>query len=207
MQSDVSLEANRLSHNTTLQTHISNQCQPLSHTKPQILLNSLPIYTPNPHPQKMSETLTQKSRRRETAQFAITLVKVAIIKAWHSQYWRGGAFHSIKTISSNVDIDLERLEESDVINEAERAVFKDTRLRIGHVVAYMEGRPTELSSVEDLGWVRRLRSVFEGEFEDREGGKGSGVRGCRTIAKTVSEEKDDGDGFEIQKVYGGSRRP
>ena len=155
----------------------------------------------------MSETLTQKSRRREAAQLAITLVKVAIIKACHEQYWRGGAFHGIKTISSNVDIDLERLEESKLINEAERAVFKDTRLRISHVRAYMEGRPTDLSSVEDLGWVRRLKSVFENEIRDQEVGKSSAVQECGTVPKTTFEEKDDGDGFETQKVYGGSRRP
>ena len=81
----------------------------------------------------MEETLTQKSRRREAAQFAVTLVKVAIIKACHEQYWRGGAFHSIRTVSSNVDIDLERLEESKLINEAERAIFKETRSRELHM--------------------------------------------------------------------------
>ena len=103
----------------------------------------------------MEETFTQKSRRREAAQFAVTLVKVAILKACHEQYWRDGAFHSIKTVSSNVDIDLERLEESNLINEAKKAIFKDTRSRVAHRQAYTEGRPTHLSSVEDLGWVRK----------------------------------------------------
>ena len=155
----------------------------------------------------MEETLTQKSRRREAAQLAITLVKVAIIKACHEQYWRGGAFHSIKTMSSNVDIDLERLEESNLINEAERTIFKDTRSRIAHVQAYMEGRPTDLSSVEDLGWVRKLKSVFENEVQDQRMGKALGGRECGTLPETGCEEKDEGDGFETQKVYGGSRRP
>lgn len=110
-------------------------------------------------------------------------------------------------MSSNVDIDLERLEESNLINEAERAIFKDTRSRIAHVRAYMEGRPTELSSVEDLGWVRKLKSVFEGEFQDQEVGKSSAAQEGRTVLRTVSKAKDDSDGFETQKVYGGSRRP
>ena len=110
-------------------------------------------------------------------------------------------------MSSNVDIDLERLEESKLINEAERAIFKDTRARIAHVQAYMEGRPTDLSSVEDLGWVKKLKSVFENEVQDQEAGKSSATQNCRTALKTVSKEKNDGDGFETQKVYGGSRRP
>ncbi|KAM0802102.1 hypothetical protein BDR22DRAFT_971563 [Usnea florida] len=155
----------------------------------------------------MEETLTQKSRRREAAQLAVTLVKVAILKACHEQYWRGGAFHSIKTVASNVDIDLERLEESNLINEAERTIFKDTRSRVAHVQAYMEGRPTDLSSVEDLSWVRKLKRVFENEFQDQEMGKSLATQECRMVPETVTKEKDDGDGFETQKVYGGSRRP
>ena len=110
-------------------------------------------------------------------------------------------------MSSNVDIDLERLEESKLINEAERAIFKDTRSRIAHVLAYMEGRPTDLSSVEDLGWVRKLKSVFENEVQDQAVEKSSAVQKCKTAPETVTKEKDDGDGFETQKVYGGSRRP
>lgn len=81
-------------------------------------------------------------------------MKVAIITACHEQYWRGGAFYGIKSYSSNVDIDLEWLEESKKITEAEKAVFKETRSRVAHVLAYMDGRPTKLAIVDDLGWVK-----------------------------------------------------
>ena len=65
---------------------------------------------------------------------------------------------------------MERLEESNLINQAERTVFKDTRSRVAHVQAYIECRPTDLSSVEDLSWVRKLRSVFENDIRDQEVG-------------------------------------
>lgn len=156
----------------------------------------------------MEETLTQKSRRREGAQLAITMSKVAIIKVCHESYWENGAFSGIKYYSSDVDIDLERLEESTKINEAEKATFRDTRSKIVDVRAYLEGRPTDLSSVDDLGWVNKLKSVFENQVgEDQEEGEASAVQKGGNNTKPASSQQIDGDGFEIEKVYGGSGGP
>lgn len=157
----------------------------------------------------MEETLTQKSRRRGDGELYITMCKVAIIKACHLSYWKGGAFSGIKYYSSDVDIDLERLEESKRITEAERAVFRDTRSRIKDVRAYLEGRPvTDMSSLEDVGWVRRLQGVFEGQVgEGQEAKEASAIRKAETKMNPSSSEEDEGDGFKTQKVYGGSGGP
>ena len=159
----------------------------------------------------MEETLTQRSRRREAGQLAITMLKVAIIKACHQSYWRDGAFYNIKHHSSDVDIDLERLEESPRTTEAEKAVFRATRARVADVRAYLGGGrpPTDWASVDDsMGWVRRLQGVFE------EGGVGVGGEASSNAQKGGAEtkvaaaaaagEEDDGDGFETQRVYGGA---
>ena len=60
-----------------------------------------------------------------------------------------------------MNFDLERLEESTKTTEAYKAVFRNTRTKVADVRAYLEGRPTDLSSVDDLSWVKTLRSVFE----------------------------------------------
>ncbi len=75
----------------------------------------------------MTETLTQKSHRGDNARSAIAMVKVAIVKACHVNRWKGGRFESFKSYDSDVDIDLEWLGKSWAINEAERAIFHDTR--------------------------------------------------------------------------------
>lgn len=157
----------------------------------------------------MEETLTQRSRRREAGQLAITMLKVAIIKACHQGYWRDGAFYSIKHHSSDVDIDLERLEESSRTTEAEKAIFRATRAKVADVRAYLGGRPPkDWSSVDDLGWVRRLKGVFEGEVgEGREAGEASNAQKGGTKTKAAASVEDDGDGFETQRVYGGSGGP
>ena len=155
------------------------------------------------------ESLTQRSRRRENAHVAIALLKAAIIKACYENQWKGGAFRNIKTVSSDVDIDLERLEESPRTTEAEKVVFRETRSRIAHVRAYLEGRPTELSSVDDLGWVKRLKSVFESQTtQQQRAGEASVVEKGGLSTKQLScKENEDDDGFESQRVYGGSGGP
>ena len=141
----------------------------------------------------MEETLTQRSRRREAAHTAITMLKVAIMKACHENSWKNGAFGNLKYPSSDVDFDLERLEVYWRTTEAERAVFQDTRRKVADLRAYLDGRPTDLSSVDDVGWVQRLKNVFEGKIEhDQRAGEAS--------------TRED-DGFERQKVYGGSGGP
>ena len=164
----------------------------------------------------MEETLTQKSRRRENSDLAIAMVKAAIITACHAHYWRGGAFYQIRTVASDVDIDLERLEESSKVTEAERAIFRDTRSKIADVRAYMEGRPANLANVDDISWVRTLKSVFaepdEGakEAADAEKAKGGHVAkpaSSKKDHKDHKDPKDPNDGFERQKVYGGSSGP
>ena len=157
----------------------------------------------------MEETLTQKSHRGANGRLSITMCKVAIIKACHQNRWKGGWFSGIKTQSSDVDIDLERLEESKRITEAERAVFRDTRSRIRDVRAYLERRPVpDMSSLEDLGWVRRLQGVFEAQGgEGQEAVEASAAQKAGTKTESASSEEDDGDGFKTQKVYGGSGGP
>ena len=155
----------------------------------------------------MTETLTQKSQRREKAHSAIALLRVAIIKACHVNRWKGGRFESFKSPASDVDIDLEWLQKSRYINEAERAIFHDTRLKVADLQAYLEGRPTNLSNVDDIGWIKRLNSVFENQIgTDQKAGKVSTVQKGGTGTKPGSSEADK-DGFERQKVYGGSGGP
>ena len=151
------------------------------------------------------ETLTQKSRRRENSHVAIALLKAAIITACHENQWRNGAFWSIRSVSSDLDIDLERLEESPRTTEAEKVIIRETRSKVAHVRAYLEGRPTELSGVDDLAWVRRLKSVFESQSTVQQGVEkaSNGDKGGQRT-KPVSG-KDDG--FESQRVYGGSGGP
>ena len=164
------------------------------------------------------ETLTQKSRRRGNADLAIAMLKGAIITACHAHYWRDGAFQSIKTVSSDVDIDLERLEESKKTTQAEKAIFRDTRAKVADVRAYMEGRPTNLSSLDDLSWVKTLKSVFE--RQDQDAAEASTVEKAKPSAKPVSivergepskgkgsSNRGSNDGFERQKVYGGLGGP
>ena len=154
------------------------------------------------------ETLTQKSRRSENAHVAIALLKAAIITACHENQWRKGVFWSIRTVSSDLDKDLERLEESPRTTEAEKVIFRETRSRVAHVHAYLEGRPTELSSVDDLGWVKRLKSVFESQSTLQQGvEKTSNVDKGGQKTKSVSGKDDKDDGFERQRVYGGSGGP
>lgn len=151
------------------------------------------------------ETLTQKSHRRGNAHCAIAMLKVAIIKACHEKMWRGGTFSGIKYPSSDVDIDLERLEESVRSTPAEKAIYQDTRRRVAQVRAYLEGRPTDLSSVDDLGWVQTLKNVFESQTgQGKEAGKASTAQKGEPSAKPALMEKVDDDGFIRQKVYGGS---
>ena len=155
------------------------------------------------------ETLTQKSRRSENAHVAIAMLKAAIITACHEKQWRNGAFWSIRSVSSDLDDDLWRLEESPRTTEAEKAVFRETRSKVAHVRAYLEGRPTELSGVDDLDWVKRLKSVFESQSTIQQGGEKTSTLGKGgQLAEPVSgkDDKDD-DGFENQRVYGGSGGP
>ena len=154
------------------------------------------------------ESLTQKSRRRENAHVAIALLKAAIITACHENQWRKGVFWSIRSVSSALDSDLKRLEESPRTTEAEKAIFRETRLKVAHVYAYLEGRPTELSSVDDLDWVKRLKSVFENQSTLQQGVEKTSTvdkGGQRTKSGSGKDDKDDG--FERQKVYGGSGGP
>lgn len=156
------------------------------------------------------ESLTQKSHRSDSSHVALAMVKAAIIKACHENSWKGGAFSNIKTVSSDLDIDLERLEVYSRTTEAERAVFRDTRLKVADVRAYLEGRPSDLSSVDDLGWVKRLKSVFEGQTTLHQEAEVASTKekemgGPET--KPVSSEGDEHDGFERQKLYGGRAGP
>ena len=156
------------------------------------------------------ETLTQKSIRRGNADCAIAMLKTAIIKACHHNNWKNGAFFSLKRESSDVDFDLERLEVYKKTTEAERAIFRETRARLADVRAYLAGQPTDLSSVEDLGWVKRLQNLFEnGNAQQQGSGEASTVEKGGPGTKSVSsrEEEVDEDGFERQKVYGGSDGP
>ena len=154
------------------------------------------------------ETLTQKSRRRENAHVAIAMLKAAIITACHDNQWRKGVFWSIKSVSSDLDIDLERLEESPRTTEAEKVIFRETRSKVAHLHAYLEGRPTELSGVDDLGWVKRLKRVFESPTIVQQGvGEASNVNKGEQRTKPVSGKDDKDDGFETQRVYGGSGGP
>ncbi len=155
----------------------------------------------------MTETLTQKSQRIGNARSAIALLKAAIVKACHVNRWKGGRFESFKSYDSDVDIDLEWLGKSWAINEAERAIFHDTRLKVADLRAYLEGRPTNLSNVDDIGWVKRLNSVFENQIgQDQKAGKVSTVQEGGPGTKPESSKRDK-DGFERQKVYGGSGGP
>ena len=154
------------------------------------------------------ETLTQKSRRREKAHVAIALLKAAIITACHEKQWRNGVFYSLRSVSSDLDIDLGRLEESSRTTEAEKVILRETRSKVAHVRAYLEGRPTDLSVVDDLNWVKRLKSMFESPATLQQGaGEASNVNGGRRRTEPVSGKDDKDDGFESQKVYGGSGGP
>ncbi len=154
------------------------------------------------------ETLTQKSHRIGNANSAIAMCKGAIITACSENDWKKGIFRSIKYPSSDVDIDFERLEESRFTIEAEKAIFRTTRARIRDVRAYLEGRPTELSSVDDLGWVKTLKSVFVSQTkQDKGAGEASIGEQGGPSTKPVSSNKDANDGFKTQKVYGGSGGP
>ena len=136
------------------------------------------------------------------------MLKAAIITACHEKQWRNGAFWSIKSVSSDVCVDLERLEESPRTTESEKAIFRETRSKVAHVRGYLEGRPTDLSCVDDLGWVKRLKSVFEGQTTHPRGAEKSSVGGKRGLSTTLpSSGEDKVDGFESQKVYGGSGGP
>lgn len=151
------------------------------------------------------ETLTQKSRRREKAQLAIALLKVAIIKACNENRWRDGEFRSIRSSSQDVDIDLERLEKSTNNTEAEKAIFQETRSRVADVRAYLEGRPIDMSSVDDLGWVKKLERVFETQIgQGQEAGEASIVQKSGPSTKSAVNEGNKDDGFESQRLYGGS---
>lgn len=133
------------------------------------------------------------------------MLKTAIIKACHENSWRRGAFSGIRYPSSDVDIDLERLEESVRSTPAEKAIFRDTRWRVAQVRAYLDGRPADLSIVDDLDWVKTLKSVFESEIgQGQEAGEASTVQKGEPSAKPALRGKIDDDGFERQKVYGGS---
>ena len=154
------------------------------------------------------ETLTQKSRRRENAHVAVALLKAAIITACHENQWRNGAFYSIRSVSSDLDIDLARLEESPRTTEAEKVIIRETKSKVAHVRAYLEGRPTDLSAVDDLAWVRRLKSVFESQSTFQQGaGEASTVGKGGKRTKPVAGKDDRDDGFERQRVYGGSGGP
>ena len=153
------------------------------------------------------ETLTQKSHRIGNANTAIAMCKAAIITACSENDWKKGLFRSIRYFSSDVDIDLERLEESRFTIEAEKAIFRTTRARIRDVRAYLEGCPTDLSSVDDLGWVKTLKSVFVSQKQDKGAGEASIGEQGGPSTKPVSSNKDANDGFEPQKVYGGSGGP
>ena len=64
------------------------------------------------------------------------------------------------------------------------------------VGAYLEGRPTELSSVDGWGWVKKLKCVFETQQEVR---KTSIVeRGRLSISSTSSQGDEDG-GFDVER--------
>ena len=133
------------------------------------------------------------------------MLKAAIITACHENQWRNGAFWSIRSVSSDLDIDLERLEESPRTTEAEKVIIRETRSKVAHVRAYLEGRPTELAGVDDLGWVKRLKSVFESPTTVQQGaGEAANVDKGGRRTKPVSGKDDKDDGFESQRVYGGS---
>ena len=152
------------------------------------------------------ESLTQKSRRRENAQAAIAMLKAAMITACRENNWRNGVFWSIRSFSSDVDSDLERLEESTKTTDAEKAIFRETRSKVADVHAYLDGRPTDLSSVDDLGWVKRLKSVFESQsIQHQEAGEASTVE--KGGPSTQASEGNEDDGFEVQKMYGGVGGP
>ena len=59
-----------------------------------------------------------------------------------------------------MDIDRQRLEESTRTIEAEKAVFGNTSTKVADVRAYLEGRSIDLSSVDDLSWVKTLRKIL-----------------------------------------------
>lgn len=135
----------------------------------------------------MTETLTQKSQRIGNARSAIALLKAAIVKACHVNRWKGGRFESFKSYDSDVDIDLEWLGKSWAINEAERAIFHDTRLKVADLRAYLEGRPTNLSNVDDIGWVKRLNSVLRTKSDKiRKQGR---CRLCRRVGLVQSQSQ------------------
>lgn len=158
----------------------------------------------------MEETLTQKSRRRGNADAAIAMLKVAIIKACHHNSWKNGAFGSLKRETGDVDFDLERLEVYHRTTDTERAVFRETRTRVADLRAYLAGQPTDLSSVDDLGWVKTLKNLFEnGTVQQQGSGEASTAAKGAPGTKPVPSKKEevDEDGFERQKVYGGSGGP
>ena len=153
------------------------------------------------------ESLTQKSRRRENAQVAIAMLKAAMVTACRENNWRNGVFWSIRNFSSDVNSDLERLEESTKTTEAEKVIFRETRLKVADVRAYLDGRPTDLSSVDDLHWVKKLKGVFESQStQHQETGEASTVEKGGPGTK-ASEGGNEDDGFEVQKVYGGVGGP
>lgn len=76
-----------------------------------------------------------------------------------------GAFGNLKDISSDVGFDLEQSDVYSRTMEAGRAGFQDTYRKVADWRAYLEGSPTNLSSFDDVGWVQRLKDVFEGKME------------------------------------------
>lgn len=168
-------------------------------------LHSSPSGQPITFNMQHDETLTQKSRRRENADVAVALLKAAIIKACYEKRWRWSSFTAIRWPSSDVDFDLERLEESPFSTEAEQAIYRETRSKVRDVRAYLEGRPTDLSSLDDLDWVKRLKNVFESPIgQDKKAEVASTVQREEAGTKPALSKGNEDDGFESQKVYGGS---
>lgn len=115
------------------------------------------------------ESLTQKSHRRANTDLAIAMLKGAIHTACYEKFWKNGDPWRFKRPCSSVEIDLERLEESTYTSKAEKAIFRDIRLKLKDVLAYQEGRPTDLSSVgkelfavisSDSGLLFKLRDTL-----------------------------------------------
>ena len=89
-----------------------------------------------------------------------------------------------------------------VITEAEKAIFRNKCTKVADVLAYLDGGPTALSSIDDLGWVKTLRSVFEGPApRHQEKGKASTMEKSGPRLNSVSSEGNEGDGFDTQEVY------
>ena len=64
-------------------------------------------------------------------------------------------------LNEMVDLVLKWLEVYSKPTETEMAALWEARARVVEIRAYMAGRPTDLSSVDDLGWVKTPKSLYE----------------------------------------------